>query len=138
MIQTKRWKKSVERGDGSRLLICRYRLRGVRKADETWGVWWPDVSRSHGVHANFYGKHSPPLSWPEYKRRYLSDMKLQLDRISSLPAGSRPAKRSCFSAPPRATIRNTDAECCSKDWSNGHWQLSRNLTINPRACQCGD
>jgi len=84
MIRTRRWNDPVERGDGFRLLICRYRPRGVRKADETWNEWWPDLGPSRELHADFYGKHGPPLTWPEYKRRYLAEMKSQTERLGEL------------------------------------------------------
>ena len=35
-LKTKRWNDPVEKDDGYRLLICRYRPRGVKKTDETW------------------------------------------------------------------------------------------------------
>lgn len=84
MIHTKRWNDAAEPDDGFRLLICRYRPRGVRKSDETWDAWWPDLGPSRALHADFYGKHGPPLTWPEYKRRYLAEIKERGDRIAEL------------------------------------------------------
>jgi uncharacterized protein YeaO (DUF488 family) len=84
MIRTKRWNDPVEKDDGVRLLICRYRPRGVRKSDENWDAWCPDLGPSRELHADFYGKHGPPLTWPEYKRRYLGEMKKQTERIEEL------------------------------------------------------
>ena len=84
MIRTKRWNEPAERDDGLRLLICRYRPRGLRKADETWDEWRPELGPSRELHADFYGKHGPPLTWPEYKRRYLAEMRQQKERIADL------------------------------------------------------
>ena len=42
-LKTKRWDDPVEPDDGLRVLVCRYRPRGVRKEDETWDVWTPNL-----------------------------------------------------------------------------------------------
>jgi uncharacterized protein YeaO (DUF488 family) len=65
--------------DSHRLLVCRYRPRGVRK--ETWDAWWPQLGPSRELHADYYGKHGPPVGWTEYRRRYLAEMKEQRERI---------------------------------------------------------
>jgi uncharacterized protein YeaO (DUF488 family) len=88
MIRTKRWNDAVESEDGFRLLICRYRPCGLRKADETWAAWCPNLGPSRGLHADFYGKHGPPLTWPEYRRPYLAEMKMQSTQISEFAGGS--------------------------------------------------
>jgi uncharacterized protein YeaO (DUF488 family) len=85
-IRTKRWNDAVERDDGHRLLICRYRPRGVRKEDETWHEWSPQLGPSRDLHAAFYGKHGPPIGWTEYRRRYLAEMKAQGETIAALAA----------------------------------------------------
>jgi uncharacterized protein YeaO (DUF488 family) len=83
-VRTKRWNDPTEPDDGFRLLICRYRPRGVRKEDETWDAWYPELGPSRELHADFYGKKGPPIRWPEYRRRYLHEMKNQQERISDL------------------------------------------------------
>jgi uncharacterized protein YeaO (DUF488 family) len=65
-------------------LICRYRPRGVRKQDETWHAWYPDLGPSRKLHADFYGKNGPPIGWEEYRRRYLDEMKAQEEAIETL------------------------------------------------------
>jgi uncharacterized protein YeaO (DUF488 family) len=62
-LKTKRWNDPVEADDGYRLLICRYRPRGVPKTDETWDGWCTDLAPSRKLHADFYGKNGPPISW---------------------------------------------------------------------------
>jgi uncharacterized protein YeaO (DUF488 family) len=83
-IRTKRWNDAVGPDDGHRLLVCRYRPRGVRKEDETWDAWSPQLGPSRELHAAFYGKRGPPIGWPEYRKRYLAEMKAQQELIASL------------------------------------------------------
>ncbi len=83
-IRTKRWNDRRERADRFRLLICRYRPRGVRKEDETWDAWCPDLGPSRDLHAAFYGKSGPPIGWDEYRQRYLDEMKAQEELIDEL------------------------------------------------------
>ena len=85
-IKTKRWNDPAERSDGWRVLVCRYRPRGVRKDAETWEAWLPQLGPSRELHADYYGKHGPPISWAEYRRRYLSEMRQQPEAIASLAA----------------------------------------------------
>ena len=73
-IKTRRWNDPREKDDGYRLLVCRYRPRGVRKEDETWRAWCPDLGPSRQLHADFYGKNGPPITWEEYRTRYLAEM----------------------------------------------------------------
>jgi uncharacterized protein YeaO (DUF488 family) len=84
MIRTKRWNDPTAPEDGFRLLVCRYRPRALPKADETWDEWWSMLGPSRQLHADFYGKHGPPLTWPEFKSRYLSEMTGQTEKIADL------------------------------------------------------
>jgi uncharacterized protein YeaO (DUF488 family) len=83
-IKTKRWCDRVERADGYRLLICRYRPRGVKKEDETWDGWCSELAPSKELHADFYGKHGPPITWEQYRERYLKEMQAQDELIEEL------------------------------------------------------
>jgi uncharacterized protein YeaO (DUF488 family) len=83
-LRTRRWNDLPEPGDGFRLLICRFRPRGVRKADEAWDEWWPRLGPSRELHAAFYGKAGAPIGWEEYRGRYLAEMKLQWIGIEAL------------------------------------------------------
>jgi len=85
-VRMRRWNDRRLPGDGLRLLICRYRPRGVRKAEETWDEWDPALGPSKELHAAVYGKSGPPISWPEYRRRYLAEIKGQRARIEELAA----------------------------------------------------
>src|SRR5689334_2296633 len=83
-LKTKRWNDDRERDDGYRLLICRYRPRGIRKEDETWNGWCTDLAPSKKLHADFYGKNGPPITWDEYRGRYLEEMQAQSELIEEL------------------------------------------------------
>jgi uncharacterized protein YeaO (DUF488 family) len=85
-IKTKRWNEPVDPDDGHRLLVCRYRPRGVQKDAETWATWSPQLGPSRELHADYYGKHGPPIGWPEFGRRYVAEMKQQGEKIASLAA----------------------------------------------------
>jgi uncharacterized protein YeaO (DUF488 family) len=75
MIRTKRWNDPVEPEDGFRLLICRYRPRGVPKAGEPWDAWCTALAPSPELLAAFYGKSGPPIEFPEYERRFRIEMR---------------------------------------------------------------
>jgi uncharacterized protein YeaO (DUF488 family) len=83
-LKTRRWNDPVEADDGYRLLICRYRPRGVRKEDETWHGWLSELAPSRKLHGDFYGKNGPPISWEEYRERYLDEMRAQHEYIQEL------------------------------------------------------
>jgi uncharacterized protein YeaO (DUF488 family) len=85
-IKTKRWNDPRAPDDGFRLLICRYRPRALRKADETWDAWWKELGPSRELHADFWGKHGPPIGWEEYRTRYLREIRSQHARIAELGA----------------------------------------------------
>lgn len=74
-LNTKRWDDPVEENDGKRILICRYRPRGVKKELEAWDVWWPEVAPSVELHAAAYAKNGISVSWDIYARRYRTEMR---------------------------------------------------------------
>ncbi|MET0385264.1 MAG: DUF488 family protein [Polyangiales bacterium] len=73
-IRTKRWNDPVAEDDGFRLLICRYRPRGVPKATEPWDGSCPALAPSPALHAAFYGKDTAPIDLAEYTRRFHEEM----------------------------------------------------------------
>jgi uncharacterized protein YeaO (DUF488 family) len=121
-IKTKRWNDPTEADDGFRLLICRYRPRGVRKEDETWDKWEPRLGPSRALHADFYGKHGPPIGWGEYRRRYLQEMKNQRELIEELAAMQAEGKK----------ITLLCSSACT-DPSHCHRTLLRELIEKPRS-----
>ena len=76
-VRTKRWNDPKEDDDGYRLLICRYRPRGVPKSEETWDAWCKALGPSEELHAAAYGKTGPALEFAEYERRFLEEMTSQ-------------------------------------------------------------
>ena len=91
-IRTRRWNDPEEKGEGLRVLVCRYRPRGLRKEDETWDLWLPDLGPSRELHADFYGKHGPPIGWREYRRRYLAEMRNRREPLEELAGKLRAVK----------------------------------------------
>lgn len=74
-IATKRWNEPALPADGKRVLVCRYRPRGVRREGEPWDVWVPELAPSPELHAAAYGKRGAAISWAEYTERYLTEMR---------------------------------------------------------------
>ena len=124
MIKTKRWNDPREADDGFRLLICRFRPRALPKKDETWDLWWKHLGPSKELHAAYYGKHGQtPITWDEYRRRYLEEMKERaemIDCLAELVAEGKAVTLLCSSA-------------CTKP-SHCHRTLLRQL-IEERAAQ---
>jgi uncharacterized protein YeaO (DUF488 family) len=83
-IKTKRWNDPVDPDDGFRLLICRYRPRGVAKADETWNAWDPGFGPSKTLHRSKFPKTGSPISWPEYLAKYRQEQKGNKEKIAAL------------------------------------------------------
>ena len=83
-LKSKRWNDPREEDDGYRLLVCRFRPRGLAKAEETWDEWYPSFGPSRELHAAFYGKNGPAIGWEEYRRRYLDEIETQRTRIRGL------------------------------------------------------
>ena len=70
--------------DGFRLLVTRYRPRGVSKAEETWDEWRPQLGPDKALHAAVYTNRSSPIPWPQYRRRYLELQRQNKDLIADL------------------------------------------------------
>jgi len=83
-IRTRRWNDPAEAGDGLRVLICRYRPRGLPKREETWDEWRKQLGPSPELLADFHGKRGAPISWDAYRKRYLAEMAGQSDAIRDL------------------------------------------------------
>lgn len=83
-VHTRRWNDPAGADDGLRILVSRFRPRGVPKADEPWDIWWKELGPSEALHADFYGKNGPPITLEQYRPRYLAEMKAQVDKIESI------------------------------------------------------
>lgn len=101
MIRTKRIADPPADPDGTRILIARYRPRGVRRGEETWDAWEKRLAPSPPLLDAFHGKRRergrlvekglPPLPWDEYVRRFHAEMEGEAARaaIAELAARSR-------------------------------------------------
>ena len=85
-VKTRRWNDPSEPDDGLRVLICRYRPRGVRREDETWDAWYPELGPSKGLHREVYSQTASKIPWPRYRRRYLDEMRGSGEGIEELAA----------------------------------------------------
>jgi uncharacterized protein YeaO (DUF488 family) len=88
-IKTKRWNDPRDADDGYRVLVCRYRPRGVRKQDETWDVWHPELGPSKALHGAVYSDTASKIPWPLYRRRYLDEQRANRELIRSLAIRAR-------------------------------------------------
>ena len=85
-IKTRRWNDPPDEDEGLRVLVCRYRPRGVAKADETWDIWYPDLGPSKELHAAVYVEDASRIGSPQYRRRYLHEQRSNQQRIEELAA----------------------------------------------------
>jgi len=83
-IKTRRWNDPHSSDEGFRLLVTRYRPRGVPKSAETWDAWAPDLGPSVQLHAAAYGKGVLIIPWATYRSRYLLEMRKQKASIDAL------------------------------------------------------
>lgn len=88
-LRTKRWNDPAEPEDGYRLLVCRYRPRGVPKESEPWDAWCPALAPSKELHADVYGKSGEAIAWAEYEERFFREMERQRYWIESFAARHR-------------------------------------------------
>jgi uncharacterized protein YeaO (DUF488 family) len=105
-LKTKRWNDAREPDDGYRLLICRYRPRGIPRKEETWNGWCTELAPTKELHAAFYGKTGSPISWDEYRQRYLQLMESQgelIDELAEMVAEGKTITLLCSSACADAT-----------------------------------
>lgn len=83
-IKTRRWNDPPEADDGLRVLICRYRPRGVSKQAETWDVWHPELGPSKQLHGAVYTASASKIPWPHCRRQYLDEQRNNKPLIQSL------------------------------------------------------
>jgi uncharacterized protein YeaO (DUF488 family) len=115
----------VQAGDGARILVCRYRPRGVKKQDEAWDEWWKDLAPSAELHAAAYGKGGQePIEWDEYRRRYLEEITNERARFSLRALVNRVAAGE--------TVTLLCSSAC-EDEQECHRGLLRDLIVKKRA-----
>ena len=83
-VKSRRWNDPPGADEGLRVLVTRYRPRGVAKADETWDVWYPGLGPSKALHGAVYTEVSSPIPWPQYRKRYLEEQRQNAELIAEL------------------------------------------------------
>jgi uncharacterized protein YeaO (DUF488 family) len=83
-ITTRRWDDPAVPGEGTRILVTRYRPRAVARADETWDEWQPDLGPSKELHALVYAKVGEGIPFATYRVRYLQEMRGRKDLVAAL------------------------------------------------------
>lgn len=83
-IRTKRINDPAASSDGTRILITRYRPRGVRRGAESWAAWDKRLAPSTALLDAYLGKarspHGvtkdlPPITWSEFRKRFRAEMR---------------------------------------------------------------
>lgn len=92
MIKTKRWNDPPSPGDGFRVLVTRYRPRGVRKDEEPWDEWRRRLGPSRELHADYFGKRGRTIAWDEYRSRYEEEMRAAHSRAAIEDLAARHAR----------------------------------------------
>jgi uncharacterized protein YeaO (DUF488 family) len=83
-VYTRRWNDPSDVDQGLRILITRYRPRGVAKVDETWDRWMPNLGPSKELLAHFKGRDVAKIDWSTYRKLYLAEMRQQKAAIREL------------------------------------------------------
>ena len=83
-LKTKRWNDPREPDDGWRVLICRYRPRGVSKSAETWDAWLAELGPSRELLGAYKTETASKIPWPTYRRQYLQQQRANAKLIASL------------------------------------------------------
>jgi uncharacterized protein YeaO (DUF488 family) len=81
MIKLKRAYEKPAKTDGTRLLVERLWPRGVTKAEAKIDSWLKEIAPSPELRKWY--SHDVE-KWPEFKRRYIEELKEQKDEISNL------------------------------------------------------
>ena len=72
-IKLKSLKDLTENSDGLRILIARFRPRYLPKEKENWEQWWKELAPSRELWKSYI--KDKEIQWPEYKRRYIDEIK---------------------------------------------------------------
>jgi len=83
-LKTKCWDDPKEPDDGHRILVCRYRPRGVSKEAETWDEWLPALGPSKALHGAVYTQEASKIPWPRYRAQYIAEQRVNQELIASL------------------------------------------------------
>jgi uncharacterized protein YeaO (DUF488 family) len=75
-------KEQIGNSDGLRILIARYRPRYLPKDKENWDHWWKDLAPSRELWRAYI--KDKKIDWPEYKRRYIQEIKNNPEAVQLL------------------------------------------------------
>jgi uncharacterized protein YeaO (DUF488 family) len=88
-IRMKRWNDPKDPDDGFRILITRFRPRGVAKADETWDAWDPSLGPTKELLAAMKTRTASPVPWSVYRTQYVDQQKANAAKIAELARSSK-------------------------------------------------
>jgi uncharacterized protein YeaO (DUF488 family) len=84
-VRTRSVKEATAKDDGTRVLITRFRPRGVRKGAESWVAWDKRLAPSLDLFDAYRGRHREgrkivesglePIAWDEFTRRFAEEMR---------------------------------------------------------------
>lgn len=103
MIRLKRVYELPEKTDGFRILVDRLWPRGVSKQKADLGIWYKDIAPSTELRKWF--AHDPD-KWPEFKRRYISELRENREALDRLKEIIRKEKNVTFVYAARDTVHN--------------------------------
>jgi len=83
VVKTKRVYDPASQSDGKRILIDRLWPRGIRKEAAKIDEWMREIAPSDDLRKWF--AHDP-AKWPEFKRRYLNELKKKSELVEKLRA----------------------------------------------------
>ncbi len=83
MLRTKRVYENPEPSDGRRILVDRLWPRGVSKEDALIDSWAKEIAPSNEL--RIWYQHDPE-KWPEFRRRYFSELESNGGRVAELRA----------------------------------------------------
>ncbi len=89
-IRIKRAYEKAASADGRRVLLDRLWPRGIKKEDARIHYWAKDLAPSTELR-KWFG-HDPEL-WPEFKKRYLAEIRANKDGLAALRKELKGAKR---------------------------------------------
>lgn len=85
-IQLKRAYDPADEEDGFRVLVDRVWPRGVSKAMAAVDLWMKDVGPSTALR-KWFGHE--PERWPEFRKRYLAELREHADELATLKQHAR-------------------------------------------------
>jgi uncharacterized protein YeaO (DUF488 family) len=85
-IKLKRAYAPPEPSDGARILIDRLWPRGIKETDAAIDRWLKEIAPSAGLR-RWFGHR--PERWPEFRRRYLAELKERPELVEEIRAAAR-------------------------------------------------